>query len=57
MKGWLPSSSSDKQMAKQRQEAKAWIAGLRDQFVPYDIGPLLSGERVGFHRICSRCRY
>ena len=41
---WLPGKSS-KGGKDDQKHSRAWIAGLPDH-VPYDLNPLLSGERV-----------
>jgi hypothetical protein len=53
-KSWLP-AKHDKQKPEDGQGgAKAWIAGLREH-VPYDITPLLKGERVCIHTQSEKC--
>lgn len=43
-KSWLP-GKGDKARPGDIKHSKAWIAGLKDH-VPYDLNPLLQGERV-----------
>jgi hypothetical protein len=42
---WLPKRPGQGEEEAGSHEPKAWIAGLREH-VPYDISPVLSGERV-----------
>ena len=45
-RSWLPGSRDRGKNDNDPKRSKAWIAGLKDQ-VPYDLTPLLNGERVG----------
>ena len=42
---WLPKRPGQAEDEVGSHEPKAWIAGLREH-VPYDVSPVLSGERV-----------
>jgi hypothetical protein len=44
-RSWLPGKADKSPIGQERQEPEAWIAGLKEH-IPYNLVPLISGERV-----------
>lgn len=45
-KSWVPGKHDRNKLEDGSSPRKAWIAGLREH-VPYDLAPLITGQRVG----------